>query len=374
MPGSGAVGIEALSRGAAQVTFVERAPAALKVLRGNLARLGLTAGFQHPSGQRRDVSAQGAARPQRRTSTWCFSIRRMTRPRSTRPRWACWAERRMGCWRAGAVVIAEHRRKERLEESYGGLAAHAAAGTGRRGAEFLCAEPQSRRRRDHPAEPRAAVLLVWMSGGERPGEARGLRIERIVQGWGSEAVWHWSAALVCAAALHAQSARVVGDWAVHAACDRQSGDCAAAGVDVYRSDPEKARSQWEALHTFNPAAIVRHGKVVVLYRAEDNSGAMEIGGHTSRLGLAESKDGIHFKRMAEPVFYPAEDDQKAREWPGGVEDPRIVESEDGTYVLTYTQWNRMTYSVGIATSRDLLHWTKYGPAFLTARTAASMPT
>ena len=124
--------------------------------------------------------------------------------------------------------------------------------------------------------------------------------------------------------------------------------------------------QWEALHTFNPAAVVHKGKVIVLYRAEDNSGAMEIGGHTSRLGLAESDDGIHFKRTGEPVFYPAEDDQKAREWPGGVEDPRIVERDDGTFVLTYTQWNRKTYSVGIATSRDLKHWTKYGPAFLTA--------
>ena len=89
---------------------------------------------------------------------------------------------------------------------------------------------------------------------------------------------------------------------------------------------------WEALHTFNPAAIVRKGKIYVLYRAEDDTGAMAIGGHTSRLGLAESKDGIHFKRMATPVFYPAKDSQEAREWPGGVEDPRIVESPDGTYV------------------------------------------
>lgn len=120
---------------------------------------------------------------------------------------------------------------------------------------------------------------------------------------------------------------------------------------------------WEALHTFNPAAVVRDGKVIVLYRAEDNSGAMRIGEHTSRLGMAESDDGIHFRQMPEPVFYPAPDSQKAREWPGGVEDPRIVEAEDGTYVLTYTQWNRVTYSVGIATSRDLRHWIKYGPAF-----------
>jgi predicted GH43/DUF377 family glycosyl hydrolase len=123
---------------------------------------------------------------------------------------------------------------------------------------------------------------------------------------------------------------------------------------------------WEALHTFNPAAIVRRGRVVVLYRAEDDSGAMAIGGHTSRLGMAESKDGIHFRRRPAPVFYPAKDAQQGREWPGGVEDPRIVEAEDGTYVLTYTQWNRETYSVGVASSRDLEHWTKYGPAFLTA--------
>ena len=120
---------------------------------------------------------------------------------------------------------------------------------------------------------------------------------------------------------------------------------------------------WEALHTFNPAAMVRGGKVYVLYRAEDNSGEMKIGMHTSRLGLAESSDGIHFTRRAEPVFYPATDAQQSREWPGGVEDPRLVESTDGTYILTYTQWNQKTYTIGVASSPDLLHWTKYGPAF-----------
>jgi predicted GH43/DUF377 family glycosyl hydrolase len=119
---------------------------------------------------------------------------------------------------------------------------------------------------------------------------------------------------------------------------------------------------WEALHTFNPAAIVRHGKVFVLYRAEDDSGSMKIGMHTSRLGLAESDDGIHFTRRPEPVFFPADDSQKAREWPGGVEDPRIVEAPGGGYVLTYTQWNRQTYTIGVATSPDLVHWTKHGPA------------
>jgi beta-1,2-mannosidase len=128
----------------------------------------------------------------------------------------------------------------------------------------------------------------------------------------------------------------------------------------------KTAVAWEALHTFNPAAVVRHGAIEVLYRAEDNSGTMQIGMHTSRLGLGESTDGVHFTRKAEPAFYAAEDGEQAREWPGGVEDPRVVEAEDGTYVLTYTQWNRQTYSVGIATSPDLEHWTKHGPAFLEA--------
>lgn len=123
---------------------------------------------------------------------------------------------------------------------------------------------------------------------------------------------------------------------------------------------------WESLHTFNPAAVVHNGRVYVLYRAEDATGGMYIGGHTSRLGLAISDDGVDFERRPEPVFFPDKDSQAEREWPGGVEDPRVVESEDGTYVLTYTQWNRKTYDVGIATSKDLIRWTKFGPAFQSA--------
>ena len=41
--GSGALGIEALSRGAGTVTFVEQNPAAARVIRKNLAELGLDA-------------------------------------------------------------------------------------------------------------------------------------------------------------------------------------------------------------------------------------------------------------------------------------------------------------------------------------------
>ena len=124
--------------------------------------------------------------------------------------------------------------------------------------------------------------------------------------------------------------------------------------------------RWEELATFNPGAVVRAGKVYVIYRAEDATGKTEIGFHTSRLGLAESSDGLHFTRRPTPVLYPDKDLQARYEWTGGVEDPRIVEAEDGTYVLTYTQWNRDVPRLAVATSNDLLHWVKHGPAFARA--------
>jgi 16S rRNA (guanine966-N2)-methyltransferase len=45
--GSGALGLEALSRGAATATFVDRAPAALRALRANLAALAVDAAELH---------------------------------------------------------------------------------------------------------------------------------------------------------------------------------------------------------------------------------------------------------------------------------------------------------------------------------------
>lgn len=121
--------------------------------------------------------------------------------------------------------------------------------------------------------------------------------------------------------------------------------------------------QWEAMATFNPASVAKDGKIYVLYRSEDKTGEMKIGGHTSRIGMAESEDGVRFTRRPAPVLYPERDLQKEYEWPGGVEDPRVVETEDSTYVMTYTQWNRELPRLAVATSKDLVHWVKHGPAF-----------
>lgn len=121
--------------------------------------------------------------------------------------------------------------------------------------------------------------------------------------------------------------------------------------------------RWESMATFNPAAIVKDDKIHVLYRAEEKLGEKEIGGHTSRIGLAVSRDGEEYKRKSEPIFYPDDDHQKEFEWTGGTEDPRIVETEDGLYVLTYTQWNREYPRLAVATSEDLENWEKQGPIF-----------
>ena len=124
--------------------------------------------------------------------------------------------------------------------------------------------------------------------------------------------------------------------------------------------------QWEAYATFNPAAVVRNGRMFMLYRAEDATGVTQIGGHTSRLGLAESSDGLRFTRRPQPVLQPERDAQARYEWTGGTEDPRVVEAEDGRDVLTYTQWNGDVPRLAVATSTDLVTWRKHGPAFATA--------
>lgn len=118
--------------------------------------------------------------------------------------------------------------------------------------------------------------------------------------------------------------------------------------------------RWEEKDVFNPAAVVRKGKVYMLYRAEDTVGKFN---GTSRLGLAVSTDGIHFTRRPTPVFYPDNDAMKPYEWEGGCEDPRVVESPNGVYIMTYTTYDGDKARLCVATSNDLVSWRKQGLAF-----------
>lgn len=109
-------------------------------------------------------------------------------------------------------------------------------------------------------------------------------------------------------------------------------------------------TSWESGHVYNPAAVVKDDKVVLLYRAHADD-------LVSHVGLATSDDGIHFEREPEPVMSPTESYEEF-----GCEDPRVTEI-NGTYYLTYSGWDRKRALLCLATSPDLRTWTKHGPMF-----------
>ena len=113
---------------------------------------------------------------------------------------------------------------------------------------------------------------------------------------------------------------------------------------------------WENKNVLNPTALVLNGLVHLLYRAQDSVG-------TSRIGLAISEDGIHFKKNPEPILFPTNDAFRTFEWPGGIEDPRIVETSDNGYFLTYTSYDGKVARLCGAFSKDLKSWEKIGPLF-----------
>lgn len=113
---------------------------------------------------------------------------------------------------------------------------------------------------------------------------------------------------------------------------------------------------FESAGTFNPSAVKKDGKFVILYRAQDRKG-------TSSLGYGTSEDGIHFVRRTDPVMVA----QAPYEKGGGVEDPRIV-NIGSTYYMTYTGYNNVDgvapdhkdAQLCMATSSDLVHWNRQG--------------
>jgi len=106
--------------------------------------------------------------------------------------------------------------------------------------------------------------------------------------------------------------------------------------------------KFDAKGAFNPAAVKVGDKTILLYRAQDEKG-------TSRVGYAESSDGVHFTASDKPVLAPETDYEKD----GGVEDPRLVKI-NGTYYLTYTGYNTKDAQLCLATSKDLKSWKRLG--------------
>jgi len=100
---------------------------------------------------------------------------------------------------------------------------------------------------------------------------------------------------------------------------------------------------WRSIKVYNPTIIKDSAGYHMLFRG--------IGGDwISRIGLAHSTDGTHFRVEAEPVMaplYPWEKD--------GCEDPRIIKIDD-TYWLTYTAFDGKTARAAIASSQSLHAW------------------
>jgi len=122
---------------------------------------------------------------------------------------------------------------------------------------------------------------------------------------------------------------------------------------------------WEAMAVYNPAPVVRNGRIYMLYRADDWTRPLAEGSSifTSRIGLAISEDGLHFARQGGPVVYPDNDPWREYEWEGGCQDLHVVEGEDGAYYMNYTTWTGRRDTMSVAVSSDLVHWAKHGPAF-----------
>jgi len=123
--GSGAVGIEALSRGAARVDFVERAPAALKILHANLERLGLKTGFRIHSASVSAFLRRTAAKSEQNEKRVQFELLFLDPPWDAAEEYASTlgllGDSAASLLAEGAMVIAEHRRKMSLADSYGAL-------------------------------------------------------------------------------------------------------------------------------------------------------------------------------------------------------------------------------------------------------------
>jgi 16S rRNA (guanine966-N2)-methyltransferase len=114
--GSGAVGIEALSRGAEFVWFAENAPAAVAAVRANLSKLKVAGGFA--------IEDRGVGKllrslaEKQRAAEIVFLDPPYEAADEYRATLEFLARNHAGVLADGALVIAEHGRKQPLEERY----------------------------------------------------------------------------------------------------------------------------------------------------------------------------------------------------------------------------------------------------------------
>lgn len=105
---------------------------------------------------------------------------------------------------------------------------------------------------------------------------------------------------------------------------------------------------WEAKGVASPSVIFDGSNFSMLYSGLDLN-------YTSSIGLATSTDGVKWAQRAEPVLEVGSNgtwDSQAVYFPSVV--------WNGTeYLMYFTGYNQTTIGIGVAFSKDLIHWQEY---------------
>ncbi|MFN0030995.1 MAG: pesticidal protein Cry7Aa [Flavobacteriales bacterium] len=111
---------------------------------------------------------------------------------------------------------------------------------------------------------------------------------------------------------------------------------------------KKTELGFENEGVLNPAAIVVDDKIHLFYRAVSK-------GNYSTVGYCKMSSPLTVEERHEsPLIFPQHEYETQ-----GVEDPRITKIDD-VYYLTYTAFDGMNALGALATSEDLVHFTKRG--------------
>lgn len=104
----------------------------------------------------------------------------------------------------------------------------------------------------------------------------------------------------------------------------------------------------------------------LLYRAVGRGNYSRV--MAAKLVTEETKEGTQIlaKRLGRVVLEPEESYEQIDDRHGGIEDPRVTELADGTYVMFYTGYGKpegflkQAPVVAVATSRNSLDWQRHG--------------
>ncbi|MHB0998676.1 MAG: glycoside hydrolase family 130 protein [Armatimonadota bacterium] len=130
-------------------------------------------------------------------------------------------------------------------------------------------------------------------------------------------------------------------------------------------DPIIGRNvKWEQ-DVYCPTCTKYNGMIYAVYRSFGDD-------EQWRMGLAWSKDGLHFERADQPVFHAKPEDEFLGDlrFLGDASisygDSRIFVDEDGTYFLLFNYFSHGRVNeqeLAVASTRDMVNWTVHGRIF-----------